>query len=76
MVDEVLEWTKCHTYYVQMLCNRLYQLPNRQYLKEDWQKCAKDILKEQEAFFIHYRTLLSPQQWKLLVAIAKTGEVT
>lgn len=76
MVDEVLEWTKCYTYYVQMLCNRLYQLPNRQYFKEDWLKCAKDILKEQEAFFIHYRTLLSPQQWKLLVAIAKTGEVT
>jgi len=75
LVDEILEWAKCNTYYVQLLCNRLYQKPIKKYVREDWQFCANEILKEQEIFFIHYRTLLSVQQWKLLSAIARTGTV-
>ncbi|MBS9525519.1 ATP-binding protein [Litoribacter alkaliphilus] len=75
LVDEILEWAKCHTYYVQLLCNRLYQKPIKKYVRENLQSCADEILQEQEAFFIHYRTLLSPQQWKLLSAIARTGTV-
>lgn len=75
LVDEILEWAKCHTYYVQLLCNRLYQKPINKYVREDWLYCANEILKEQEIFFIHYRTLLSAQQWKLLSAIARTGTV-
>jgi hypothetical protein len=74
--DQILEWTKCHTYYVQLLCNRLYQLPVTEYSEEDWQLCAQQILKESETFFLHYRTLLSTQQWKLAVAIAKSGSVS
>jgi energy-coupling factor transporter ATP-binding protein EcfA2 len=75
VVDEILVWTKCYTYYVQLLCNRLFQLPVKSYTTKDWQQCAGEILLEQETFFIHYRTVLSPQQWKLLVAMAKSGTV-
>ena len=75
LAEQILEWTKCHTYYVQLLCNRLYQLPMTEYAAEDWQTCAQQILKESETFFLHYRTLLSTQQWKLAVAIAKSGSV-
>lgn len=75
LADEILNWTKCHTYYVQHLCNRLFQLDKKNYEQADWQGCAQNILKEQEAFFFNYRSLLSKQQWKLLVAIAKTGIV-
>jgi len=73
VVGEMLEWTKCYTYYVQLLANRMFQINLREYGRKDWQECAKNILLEQQPFFIHYRTLLSPQQWKLLTAIAKTG---
>lgn len=75
LADEMLEWTKCYTYYVQLLCNRLFQIPKTSYIQEDWYSCANNILNENESFFIYYRTLLSTQQWKLLVAIAKTGTV-
>ena len=71
----MLEWAKCHTYYVQLLSNRLFQVSKKVYEQEDWQKCAQQILEENESFFLHFRTLLSGQQWKLLTAIAKSGEV-
>lgn len=73
VVGEILEWTKCYTYYVQLLVNRLFQLNIKDYERKDWQECAKNLLLEQQTFFIHYRTLLSTQQWKLLSAIAKAG---
>ena len=75
LAEEILDWTKCHTYYVQHLCNRLFQMDKKNYERADWQDCAQNILKEQEVFFFNYRSLLSKQQWKLLVAIAKTGVV-
>jgi len=75
LADEILVWTKCHTYYVQHLCNRLFQLNKKIYEQADWQECAQRIIQEQEVFFYNYRSLLSKQQWKLLVAVAKTGIV-
>lgn len=75
LADEMLEWTRSYTYYVQLLCNRLFQVQKTSYAQEDWHSCADNILNENESFFIYYRTLLSTQQWKLLVAIAKTGTV-
>lgn len=73
LAEEILDWTKCHTYYVQLLCNKLFQVPVKDYVQSDWHSCAQQILAENETFFIHYRTLLSTQQWKLLVAIALAG---
>lgn len=73
LVDTVLEWTSSYTYYTQLVCNRLFQLPVSEYSEEDWNQCSSGILQENEPFFIHYRTLLSPQQWKLLVAIAQAN---
>jgi hypothetical protein len=75
LANQMLEWAKCHTYYVQLLSNRLFQVSKKVYEQEDWQKCAQQILEENESFFLHFRTLLSGQQWKLLTAIAKSGEV-
>lgn len=73
LAGEMLDWTKTYTYYVQLLCNRLFQVDSGTYSQEDWRECANNILVENEPFFIYYRTLLSTQQWKLLVAIAKAG---
>lgn len=75
VADQLLDWTKCHTYYVQLLCNRIFQMPISVYGASHWQTSAQQILDENETFFLHYRTLLSHQQWKLAVAIAKTGRV-
>lgn len=75
LVDQMLDWTKCHTYYVQSLSNRVFQLDKIEYTEEDWKSCAQKILDEGETFFLYYRTLLSTQQWKLAVAISRTGRV-
>ncbi|GAB2478052.1 AAA family ATPase [Algoriphagus taiwanensis] len=75
IAEQILDWTKGHTYYVQALCNRVFQLDKAAYEEEDWKSCAQKILDEGETFFLYYRTLLSPQQWKLAVAISKAGRV-
>ncbi|MHA7131994.1 AAA family ATPase [Algoriphagus namhaensis] len=75
IADQILEWTKGHTYYVQTLCNRVFQLEKKVYEAADWKRCAQQILDESETFFLYYRTLLSTQQWKLAVAISKEDRV-
>jgi len=73
---EIMAWTQGHTYYVQLLCNRIFRTGTRQITKETWMAEAFDLLKEQEMFFINYRDLLTNQQWQLLKAIASEETVT
>jgi hypothetical protein len=74
-VAEILNWTNLHTYYVQLLCNRIYINSGKQINTENWHNEATKILKEQEYVFFGYRDLLTKQQWNLLKAIAHEGEV-
>lgn len=75
VVNEILEWAMCHTYYVQLLCNRVFLNGRKSIDTRLWQNEAAKILKEQEPFFYHYRSLLTQQQWKLLKAIARDIKV-
>lgn len=75
VVHDMLDWTRCHTYYVQLLCNRVYLTGARLVDKSLWQSEAAKILEEQEPFFFHYRSLLTPPQWNLFKAIASETEV-
>ncbi|EOZ96144.1 hypothetical protein A33Q_2737 [Indibacter alkaliphilus LW1] len=75
IVGQMLEWTMCHTYYVQLLCNRVFLSGEKNIEESLWRREASKILQEQEPFFFHYRSLLTHQQWKLLKAIAKDKEV-
>lgn len=70
IIHQMLEWTMCHTYYVQLLCNRVFTNGEKFIKEQFWQQEANRILQEQEPFFFHYRSLLTTQQWKLLKAIA------
>lgn len=74
-VSQILSWTNLHTYYVQLLCNRIYINSGKQIDTETWHIEATKILKEQEYVFFGYRDLLTKQQWNLLKAIALEGEV-
>lgn len=75
-VHEILQWTRQHTYYVQLLCNRLYNLPNKIIDSQLWKIEADKLLKEQNLMFFTYRDILTKPQWKLLRAIAKENAVT
>ncbi len=69
-VDEILAWTERHTYYTQYLCHRLYERVRTRVSIKDVQLIQRQILLENKQVFYNYKRLLSPQQWKLLKALA------
>ena len=75
-VDFILDWTRCHTYYTQFLCNRVFQSTKKEASLVDVLVAADVILKENNDTFLERRSLLTPKQWNYLKAVAKEGEVT
>lgn len=75
VIDEILDWTETHTYYVQQLCNRIYASGAEIISEEVWRGQASSLLTEQEILFFSFRNMLSKNQWALLKAIAKEGTV-
>jgi hypothetical protein len=74
-VTEMLKWSDLHTYYVQLLCNRVFLSTGKHITTESWKEEADKILKEQEFVFFGYREMLTKPQWELLKAIAMEGKV-
>lgn len=74
-VNEILDWTDLHTYYVQLLCNRIYASGAGEIRTETWKGEASRLLQEQEVIFFKYRDLLAKQQWLFLKAVAHEGKV-
>ena len=70
VAGEMINWAQCHTYYVQLICNRVFISGASEITTEIWMEEAFKLLKEQEMVFINYRDLLTIQQWQLLKAIA------
>lgn len=75
-VDFILNFTKRHTFYTQSLCHFVFQhskrLVNLQFVKEE----AAKLIAMNENIYLQYRSLLTPQQWNYLKAVAKEGVVT
>jgi uncharacterized protein len=67
----ILQWTKRHTYYTQLVCNRLFLTANIVVTDEIVKSELHQILLEHEQVFYNYRKLLTTQQWNLVKAIAK-----
>jgi len=72
---EILNWTNVHTYYVQLLCNRVFTNSKKEVISKTWQLEASKLLKEQEMVFYTYREMLTKPQWKLTKAIALEDNV-
>lgn len=75
-VDFILGWTKQHTYYTQVLCNKVFEL-NKNHITIDEVKfvCA-ELLAQNQSLFLQYRQMLTNAQWNFLIAIAKESEVS
>lgn len=69
-INEILDWTNLHTYYVQLLCNRVFSSENEKIISETWKEEAARLLLENELIFFRYRDMLTGQQWNLLKALA------
>ena len=75
IVSEILEWCDVHTYYVQLLCNRVFSATPKKVTAGVWREQADELLREQEFIFLNYRSLLTQSQWQLLKSIAIEGRV-
>ena len=64
-----------HTWYIQMVLNRLYESGQRQITKSLVNKVLNEIIDENEATFQTFMRLITPAQARLLKAIAKEGTV-
>lgn len=74
-LDFILQWTRRHTWFTQVLCNRLYADGQMLISLPIVQSTANRLLKEQEPVFFQYRSLLTSAQWQTLAAIAKEEKV-
>ena len=70
-IAEVLEYTMVHTYYTQVFCHELFQIPEKKISLINVQSIKQQLILENEGVFFQYRNLLTPTQWHLLKAIAK-----
>ncbi|KAF0238987.1 MAG: ATP-binding protein [Sediminibacterium sp.] len=70
-IEEILDFTMLHTYYTQVFCHELFQLPNKKIELNNVQAIKQQLILENEGVFYQYRNLLTPSQWHLLKSIAK-----
>ena len=64
-----------HTWYIQMVLNRLYESGHKQITESLVNKVLNEIIDENEATFQTFMRLITPAQARLLKAIAKEGTV-
>jgi len=72
IITEILDWSRCHTWYVQYLSNKLFE-SGQKVNQENLKKTRQEILTSLEPFYLEYRNLLTRHQWQLLKAIAHTN---
>ena len=75
-IDFILSWTLSHTYYTQIICNAVFAERKKNVTIEQVKRVCDEQLNLQQVTYMQYRSLLSPIQWQLLLAIAKEGLVT
>lgn len=74
-LSKVFQWTRMQTYYVQLICNKLFgriDKVNDEMLNE----VLTEILQQEAPQFANYQLLLTAFQWQLLVALAKDEYVS
>lgn len=70
-IDRILDFCRHHTYYVQLICNRLYARNIKQPDEFYIERLFQEILQENKSVYFNYRKLLTTNQWNLLQGIAK-----
>ena len=74
IVHNLLAWCRRQTYYVQVLCNRLFARYD-QVTEEHLKAVQAEVMNEEEAVFHNYKNLLTSRQWQALVAFAQEENV-
>lgn len=75
-ISRILQWTRVHTYYVQYVCNHLYEKGSNNITEEEVNAILHRIITDFEPQYINYRNLLPSHQFRLLKAIASEDGVS
>ena len=75
VISAMMVWSDMHTYYVQLLCNRVFMSGTTEITDQVWKEEAFRLLEEHEQVFLNFRGLLTGPQWQLLKAVALEGEL-
>lgn len=76
LIHQVLTWTQRHTFYTQVICNKLFAATQVKAEERDLQEIKNRTLKELQMNFLSFKNLLTKNQWITLRGIAKEGMVT
>lgn len=68
--EEIYSWARKQTYYIQLICNKVFGSYNGMNL-EIIDEVYKQILDQESHVFSGYTRLLTNMQWKVLLAVAK-----
>jgi len=69
LLDKIFDWCRMQTYYVQLICNKLYG--RRQAVSDDLLlEVQQEIVQQEAPLFSTYQQLLTDFQWRVLKAIA------
>lgn len=74
-VDEILDWTRIHTFYTQFFCNKLYSQRHEQVGLYEVEMVKREILYAFEPGFLSLQSVVSQNQLKVLKGIAQAGSV-
>jgi hypothetical protein len=71
----ILERCSNYTFYVQVLCNRIFSSDYKTIDKTVIHEVLKNIIEEYEQVYYSYKNLLTDYQWKVTSAVAAEGVV-
>jgi len=75
VINQMIDWTDNHTFYVQLLSNRVFLSGASEINDATWKEEAYRLLSELEQVFFNYRRLITKPQWNLLKAAALEGSL-
>ena len=69
-LSEIFRWTRLHTYYVQYVCNLLFEIESDTINTATVHSIFHQVLVDFEPLYVSYRNLIPGHQFRLLQAIA------
>jgi uncharacterized protein len=72
-VDFILDWTNVHTYYVQSVCNKVFESRNGRISLSSVYEAIHSIIQEKRDSYYVLRDLMTMYQFKVLVGVAKSS---
>lgn len=74
-IDYLLEFSEVHTYYTQVVCNQVFYRTDRKVEIDDTAEICKTYIESRKQDYNSILNLLPENQKKLIIAVAKEGEV-